>query len=100
MFHKKEEETTNLWMNAAFCFFAGAAIGAAVTLLYTPQTGEETRHQIMDKAGQLKDKISDATSSVAEKVSGMTEQASRKISDMRGAAKDGVHELGKELQNA
>ena len=35
-------------------FAAGALIGAGVALLYAPQTGEETRRMIAEKAEELK----------------------------------------------
>lgn len=35
----------------------GAAIGAALALLYAPESGEETRKKISDTAGDLTDKI-------------------------------------------
>ena len=36
--------------NKVVWFLTGAAIGAAVALLYAPQTGEETRRQLRQKA--------------------------------------------------
>ena len=33
-------------------FMAGLGIGAALGILYAPKTGEETRQQILDAAGQ------------------------------------------------
>ena len=40
-------------------FLLGAAVGATVAILYAPMTGAETRAQIADKAGTLKDKATD-----------------------------------------
>ena len=59
MFGKHEEPSLH-WGKAAFCFFAGAAVGAAVSALYTPQSGDETRARIADKTFQLKDKVTEA----------------------------------------
>lgn len=40
-------------------FFAGAAVGAAVALLYAPQPGEHTRRLIKRKASHGRDVISE-----------------------------------------
>jgi gas vesicle protein len=37
----------------------GGALGAALALLYAPQSGEETRGKLKDKSGELKDKTAD-----------------------------------------
>lgn len=41
-------------------FLAGAAVGAAVALLYAPQSGRETRRYIRRKAEEGCDALSDA----------------------------------------
>src|SRR5208283_2498286 len=38
-------------------FLAGLGIGAALGILYAPRTGEETRQQILDAAGQGRDVV-------------------------------------------
>ena len=48
-------------------FFAGAAIGATVALLYAPQSGEDTRRYIGDKARTGKDAISDSGHQLMER---------------------------------
>jgi gas vesicle protein len=40
-------------------FLAGLGIGAALGILYAPKTGEETRQQILDAAGQGRDVMKD-----------------------------------------
>jgi len=37
-------------------FVLGAAVGAAVALLYAPSTGDETRRKIMEKAKEGRDR--------------------------------------------
>jgi gas vesicle protein len=44
----------------AIWFVAGAAIGAAVALLYAPQSGEETRRIIGDKAKEGREVLADS----------------------------------------
>lgn len=41
-------------------FFAGAAIGAAIALLYAPATGEETRRRIGETANKGKDRLAES----------------------------------------
>jgi gas vesicle protein len=40
-------------------FLVGAAIGAAIALLYAPQSGERTRRLIGKKAGEGRDTLAD-----------------------------------------
>jgi gas vesicle protein len=49
-------------------FLVGGITGAAVALLLTPQSGEETRTVIKEKAIELKDKAVDTYGEVSEKV--------------------------------
>jgi gas vesicle protein len=41
-------------------FIAGAAVGAAVALLFAPATGEETREYLGQRAREGKDRAADA----------------------------------------
>lgn len=43
-------------------FLAGAAIGAAIALLYAPASGEETRAKLLDKANEGRDALGGALS--------------------------------------
>lgn len=48
-------------------FFAGAAIGATVALLFAPQSGRETRELIGRRAGDGRDALAEAGHDIAEK---------------------------------
>jgi gas vesicle protein len=79
---------SNAGSNLVF-FLLGAAVGAAVALLYAPQEGEATRRLIGEKATEMKDKAAEMSSTVAqsakEKTSQLKEkagQASDKLSEM------------------
>lgn len=48
-------------------FFAGAAIGAAIALLYAPASGDETREHIAQKAREHADKLQEHGEAVVEK---------------------------------
>lgn len=41
-------------------FLAGAAIGAAIALLYAPASGEETRARLKQHAGDMPDLLGDS----------------------------------------
>lgn len=46
----------------------GAAIGAAIALLYAPQPGAETRRMVKEKALEVKEKAAKAASKIKESV--------------------------------
>ncbi len=60
-------------------FLLGLAVGATVAILYAPAAGTETRAQIADKAGQLKDKASDLKNQVAERAGEWKDKAANMI---------------------
>jgi gas vesicle protein len=47
----------------------GAAVGAAIALLYAPQPGTETRRIVKEKALEVKDKAVKAAGKIKESVS-------------------------------
>ena len=49
-------------------FFAGAALGAGLALLYAPKSGRETRDQITDLADDAVDKIKEYAKEAQEKI--------------------------------
>lgn len=61
-------------------FFAGAAIGAAVALLYAPQSGEETRRLIGDKAREGRDALAESGKDMMERGRELYERG-RKMAD-------------------
>lgn len=48
-------------------FLAGAVCGAVVALLYTPNTGEQTRKLIVKKTDETKDALADSGKEIVEK---------------------------------
>jgi len=48
-------------------FCAGAAIGAAIALLYAPGSGEETRQRLADTAERGKGKLAESSRDLVER---------------------------------
>ena len=48
-------------------FFAGASIGAAIALLYAPNSGEETRRLLKDKALEGKEALAEGSREMLDK---------------------------------
>jgi gas vesicle protein len=47
-------------------FLTGAFIGAAVAVLFAPQSGKDTRHYLSDKVQQSKDALAGTTETIAD----------------------------------
>lgn len=71
-----------------FCFFLGAAVGAAIAVLYAPAAGTETREQIAAKAGEWKDKAAEIKDQAAGKAGHWKEAAASKLQELTGRASD------------
>jgi gas vesicle protein len=56
----------NSHSDSALWFFAGAALGATIALLYAPQSGEETRKQIKGAALRGADQIAESGRQIAD----------------------------------
>ncbi len=73
------ENKSSSWAGNLVFFFLGAAVGAAVALLYAPQEGGVTRRVIGEKASDMREKATGVTSGVAqtakEKLSAVTDKA-------------------------
>jgi gas vesicle protein len=71
----------------------GALIGAAVALLYAPQSGERTRRWILRKHEDVRDRAADLSGDLVEKVEDLGRSAARQID----AGKEYVGEKKEEL---
>lgn len=61
-------------------FFAGAAIGTAVALLYAPKSGEETRHTISKRTGEGREALAESGKELFDRSRDLYDKG-RKIAD-------------------
>lgn len=62
-------------------FFAGAALGSTIALLYAPQTGKDTRRYIGKQARKSREAIEDVSRDLADKGRELYEQGRRVADD-------------------
>ena len=74
-------------------FVIGGLTGAAVALLLTPQSGEETRTMIKEKAIELKEKAVDTYEDVSDKAEALAADAKVKVTDFSQQAKTKAEEI-------
>ena len=67
-------------------FIIGGLTGAAVSLLMAPQTGEETREILKDRAIELRDKASETAQTAAQQVSSTASEVRSRAGDLSGKA--------------
>lgn len=73
---------------AIFCL--GAAVGATAAILFAPAAGTETRAQIAEAAGGIKDKAGDLTNHVVERASQWRDKAASMIQRAQDRGNDMV----------
>jgi gas vesicle protein len=76
-------------------FMAGVGIGAVIALLFAPQSGEETRKQIVDKASEGKDYVAAKTREVRRQAEDLVDQGKELVSKQKARLAD-VLESGKQ----
>ena len=76
-------------------FLAGLGIGAAVALLFAPQSGEETRKQIADKAKDGTDYVSAKGREIRKQAEDLVDQGKDLVSKQKARLADAL-ESGKQ----
>jgi gas vesicle protein len=76
-------------------FLAGVGIGAAVALLFAPQSGEETRKQIAEKAQEGKDYVASRGREIRKQAEDLVDQGKDLVNKQKSRLAD-VLESGKQ----
>jgi gas vesicle protein len=81
-------------------FVIGGLVGAAVSLLLAPQSGEETRAFIKDKSIELKDKASETAEEALARAEKAAAEARSRADELTKQARERAEELRKRGQQA
>jgi gas vesicle protein len=76
-------------------FLGGVGLGVLVSLLFAPQSGEETRGMIAKKARRARNAFGDAVDAVGEAVGDIREQVATGVEDVKSKVEEAV-QVGKE----
>lgn len=76
-----EETTAGDVARDILLILGGALIGAAVSLLYAPQTGTRTRREIVRKVDNVKHKAQDIGDDVLSKVEDLRQHVSKQMDE-------------------
>jgi gas vesicle protein len=76
-------------------FVAGIGIGAAIALLFAPQSGEETRKQIAEKAQDGKDYVTAKSREIRKQAEDLVDQGKDLVNKQKARLAD-VLESGKQ----
>jgi gas vesicle protein len=83
----------------AFCFLAGLGLGALLGVLFAPQSGEETRGLISDKAGESRDFVLNKSREVRDQAADYVERGKGALAEQRDHLAAAV-EAGKQAYKA
>jgi gas vesicle protein len=81
-------------------FVVGGLVGAAVSLMLAPQSGEETRAMIKEKAIELKDKAAETTEEAYARAEAAAAEARARAEEWAKIARERAEELQKRGQSA
>jgi gas vesicle protein len=90
-------------MSAKNCWFAfgiGLTVGAAIALLYAPQTGIKTRKQLRRGVEDAGDYLEDAGNYLKEQAERLSDEAQKAIKRTRGQVEYAVDRAGDVVHNA
>jgi gas vesicle protein len=78
----------------------GAAVGAALALLYAPQTGEDTRRQIKVKIDELEEELDQMRAKLKEKGAEMKDDARKRVQELEARIEKLMDEYRKAPERA
>jgi len=81
-------------------FLTGAAVGAAVALVFAPKTGAQTRRDIRRLSKKTMDQLDNLQSDVREQVSDRYEQVLEVFDNVKDYVEDGKTRLRKMIKTA
>lgn len=81
-------------------FVAGLGIGVALSLLLAPQSGEETRELIAEKARQGRDFVADTFDDIKSQASGAVNDAKGKVRNAVQVGTDAYRDELRQQRNA
>lgn len=91
-------ENNNKIGGILLAFVAGAIVGAAIALLYAPQSGKETRELLAKKASELKEATAEKIEKGKEFIRKKKAELARAIEAGKEALKEERGEIEKEIE--
>jgi gas vesicle protein len=79
-------------------FIVGGLTGAVVSLLFAPQSGEETRALIRDKSIELRDRAAETAEEGLARAEAAAAEARARAEDLARVARTRAEELAKEVR--
>lgn len=74
-------------------FIIGGLTGAAISLIMAPQSGEETRELLKDRAIELRDKAQETAQTVGDQVGNRASDVRSRAGDLAGKARSTAGDL-------
>lgn len=79
-------------------FIVGGVAGAVVSLLFAPQTGEETRAMLQEKSIELRDRATENAGEAASRLDAAAAEARAKADELTRKARAQADELAKKAR--
>jgi gas vesicle protein len=79
-------------------FIVGGLTGAVVSLLFAPQSGEETRALIRDKSIELRDKAAETAEEALSRAEAAAAEARTRAEELAKVARTRAEELAKDVR--
>ena len=79
-------------------FIVGGLTGAVVSLLFAPQSGEETRALIRDKSIELRDRAADTAEEALARAEAAAAEARARAEELAKLARARAEEMAKEMR--